>query len=203
MQIPKEDTRERILMEAEKIFLEKDFNKASMREIAVASRTGLSNIYNYFPSKDHIFAEIVKPVVRAFEEMLQEHHGHQGADIMEMYSESYFRYVVDEYLVLLHRHRKLLVLLLFRARGSSLERFREEFTDRSTLVVKRYFRDMKLKHPRVNVNVSDFMIHLHTVWMFTLFEELLMHKLKPKEVEQVIREYITFEVIGWRELIEI
>lgn len=203
MQRPKEDIRKRILVEAEKVFLVKGFNKASMRGIADASRIGLSNIYNYFPSKDSIFSEIVKPVIDAFEEMLQEHHGRHGADIMEMRSDTYFRYVVEEYIVLLGQHRRLLVLLFFRSRGSSYERFREDFTDKSTIVVKQYFQEMKQKYPRLNVNVSDFFIHLHTAWMFTLFEELIMHRLKPKEVEQVIREYITFEVCGWRELMEI
>lgn len=43
----------------------------------------------------------------------------------------------------------------------------------------------------------------HAAWMFTLFEELLMHRIRPRETERVIREYITFEITGWRELMKI
>lgn len=84
-----------------------------------------------------------------------------------------------------------------------LERFKEEFTERSTALVKEYFRDMKKKHPQMNVNVTDFSIHLHTAWMFTMFEELLMHRVAEEDLEKIVTEYITFEVTGWRELMKI
>ena len=95
---------------------------------------------------------------------------------MEMYSTEYLRYVIEEYMTLIQKHRKLLVLLFFHAQGSSLENFKENFTERSTSLVKEYFRDMKEKHPQMNINVTDFSIHLHTAWMFTMFEELIMHR---------------------------
>lgn len=203
MQIPKDDIRTDILRAAEKMFQEKGFLKTSMRDIAEGSWVGLSNIYNYFKGKDEIFRQVVSPVTRAFEAMLHEHHGRQGADILEMQSEAYFRHVVEEYIDLIHRHRPLLVLLLFRSQGSSLEKFKEEFTDRSTLLVKGYFRDMKQKHPRLDINITDFFIHLHTVWMFTMLEELIMHKVRQEELEKIITEYMTFEITGWRELMKI
>lgn len=203
MQIPKDDIRTDILRAAEKIFQEKGFLKTSMRDIAECSRVGLSNIYNYFKGKDEIFRQVVSPVTRAFETMLHEHHGRQGADILEMQSEAYFRHVVEEHIDLIHRHRPLLVLLLFCSQGSSLEKFKEEFTDRSTLLVKGYFRDMKQKHPRLDINITDFFIHLHTVWMFTMLEELIMHKVRQEELEKIITEYMTFEITGWRELMKI
>lgn len=203
MQIQKKDIRKRILQKAERIFLKKGFSKTSMREIAEASDIGLSNIYNYFSGKDDIFCSIVQPAVGAFELMLEEHHGHRGVDIMMMQSEAYFRYMVEEYLILLKKHHNQLRLLFFQARGSSLENFRENFTERSTAVVKLYFKEMKEKHPQLNIQVSDFFIHLHTAWMFTLFEELLMHRVPPEKLAQIIEEYITFEVIGWRELMKI
>ena len=55
MQYPKDDIQKEILKAAEKVFLENGFPKASMREIAQEAQVGLSNIYNYFKSKDDIF----------------------------------------------------------------------------------------------------------------------------------------------------
>lgn len=86
MQYSKDDIQKEILKAAEKVFLENGFPKASMREIAQEAQVGLSNIYNYFKSKDDIFCTVVRPVISAFERMLHEHHGRYGADIMEMYS---------------------------------------------------------------------------------------------------------------------
>ena len=83
-------------------------------------------------------------------------------------------------------------ILLFRAQGSSLERFRENYTDRSTELVKAWFASMQRKHPEINTAVSDFIIHLHTVWMFTMFEELLMHSVPRQEMEAILHDYILF-----------
>ena len=79
-----------------------------------------------------------------------------------------------------------------------------DYTDRSTELVKAWFASMQQKHPEINTAVSDFIIHLHTVWMFTMFEELLMHSVPRQEMEAIIlHDYILFEIQGWRAIIKI
>ena len=198
MQVLKEDIRGRILTIARQQFEKKGYSKTSMREIAESSSVGVGNIYNYFASKDELFREVVRPVLCALEAMLQEHHGIRGEDIMMMRSEKYLKSCIDEYVSLIDKHRSLMEILLFRAQGSSLERFRENYTDRSTELVK-----AQRKHPEINTAVSDFIIHLHTVWMFTMFEELLMHSVPRQEMEAILHDYILFEIQGWRAIIKI
>lgn len=94
-------------------------------------------------------------------------------------------------------------ILFFGAQGSSLEHFKAEFTDRATEQVKTWFKNNKENHPQMNIKVSDFMIHLHTVWMFTMFEEILMHKVSADEMPRIVEEYIKFEINGWRYILEI
>lgn len=196
MQTPKEEIRNSLLESAGKL-------KTSMREIARDAGVGLANIYNYFSSKDEIFRTVVQPVTLAFEQMAHSHHDSGGTDVLEMYAEPYLRKVTDEYVTLINSHRRKLEILLFRAQGSSLEDFRERYTDRTTAAVKEWLAGMKRRHPALNIAVSDFSIHLHTVWMFTLFEEIIMHRVKPREMKQVIAEYIRFETTGWKELMKI
>lgn len=203
MQTLKYSVQKDLLTTARAIFLRKGFQKTSMRDIAQASGICLSNIYNYFKSKDALFCAIVSPVVDALERMLDEHHGRAGADILEMRSEDYFRNVVREYVDLLTKHNTLLKLLFFRSQGSSLENYKETFADRSTQFVKQYFRTMKERHPEVNIEISGFYIHLHTVWMFALLEEIVRQRLKPKDIEPIITEYMTGEIFGWRKLMKI
>ena len=232
MQVLKEDIRGRILTIARQQFEKKGYSKTSMREIAELSGVGVGNIYNYFTNKDELFREVVRPVLCALEAMLQEHHGIRGEDIMMMRSEKYLKSCIDEYVslidkhrslmeillfraqgsslerfrenyTLIDKHRSLMEILLFRAQGSSLERFRENYTDRSTELVKAWFASMQQKHPEINTAVSDFIIHLHTVWMFTMFEELLMHSVPRQEMEAILHDYILFEIQGWRAIIKI
>ena len=203
MQVLKENIRSRVLTVARQQFGQKGYSKTSMREIAESASIGVGNIYNYFTNKDELFCEVVRPVLNALEAMLQEHHGIRGEDIMMMRSEEYLKSCIDEYVSLIDKHRGLMEILLFRAQGSSLEHFREDYTDRSTELVKEWFSSMQQKHPEINTAVSDFIIHLHTVWMFTLFEELLMHSVSRQEMESILHDYILFEIQGWRAIIQI
>lgn len=203
MQVLKEDIRSRILTVARQQFERKGYVKTSMREIAGLVGVGVGNIYNYFTNKDELFREVVRPVLHALETMLQEHHGTQGEDIMMMRSEQYLRSCIDEYVSLFDKHRTLMGILLFHAQGSSLECFREDYTCCSTELVKAWFAAMQQRHPGINTEVSDFIIHLHTVWMFTLFEELLMHSVPRQEMEAILHDYILFEIQGWKAIIKI
>ena len=188
---------------ARQLFGQKGYSKTSMREIAELAGVGVGNIYNYFTNKDELFHEVVRPVLHDLNAMVQEHHGIRGEDIMKIRSEEYLRASIDEYVSLIETHRELMMILLFRAQGSSLEHFREDYTDRSTELVKAWFSSMRQKYSGINTDVPDFIIHLHTVWMFTLFEELLKHPVPQKEIEAILHNYILFEIQGWRAIINI
>lgn len=198
MQTLKGDIRDRIVRAARRQFARQGYLKTSMREIAAASGVGVGNIYNYFPNKDAIFAETVRPVIASFERMLQRHHGDCGADMIRMTTEAYFVETVEEYKALVRNCRGLMYILFFRAQGSSLEHFREEFTDRAAQLVKEWLAGNRSRHPEANFEISDFSIHLHTVWMFSLFEEIVMHRIGWPEIERILSEYIRFEIQGWR-----
>ena len=203
MQVLKEDIRSRILTVAKQQFEQKGYSKTSMREMAELANVGVGNIYNYFRNKDELFREVVRPVLCALEAMLQEHHGIRGEDIMMMRTKKYLKSCIGEYVSLIEKYRSLMEILLFHAQGSSLEHFRENYTDRSTELVKAWFVTMQQKYPEINTAVSDFIIHLHTVWMFTMFEELLLHSVTQQEMEDILHDYILFEIQGWRAIIKI
>ena len=49
----------------------------------------------------------------------------------------------------------------------------------------------------------NFFIHLNTVWLFALLEELVLHHVKKEEMQKFIAEYIAFETAGWKELMNV
>nr|WP_294886920.1 TetR/AcrR family transcriptional regulator [Prevotella sp.] len=203
MQTLKSNIWEMILKAARGKFARKGFLKTSMRDIADAAGMGVGNVYNYFAGKDELFQAVVRPVTDEFKRLLEKHHGQSGRDALEMFSEAYFWDCVNEYVQLIDKYRTLMRILLFLAQGSSLETFREQFTNRATEQVKAWFADNKQKHPEINVAVSDFFIHLHTVWMFTLFEEMLMHNIQRQEIGRIVEEYVRFEIQGWKNIMNI
>lgn len=203
MQTQKEDIRDNIIMAAQTLFARKGYLKTSMRDIAGAAGVGIGNMYNYFSSKDELFRAVVRPVLEQFETMVQRHHGDHGRDAMSMTNENYWHEVINEYISLISKHCALMKILLLKAQGSSLEDYRRQFTDRATILVRKWFDDNKKRYPEININVSDFSIHLHTVWMFALFEEIIMHDVKPLEIRKIVEEYVGFEINGWKYILKI
>lgn len=202
MQTLKNDIRQKILDAGRREFSRKGFAKASMRAIALQVGVGVGNLYNYFPSKDRLFCAVLAPIISAFESMFERHHG-DYADAMDMIRDEYLYFAVSEYMNLLRGNRTLMKILFFGAQGSSLEHFKADFTDKATEQVKTWFRNNKELHPQMNIKVSDFMIHLHTVWMFTMFEEILMHKISAEEMPRIVEEYIKFEINGWKHILQL
>ena len=143
--------------------MQRGYLKTSMREIADAVDVGVGNLYNYFENKDELFCVILRPVSDALERMLQEHHGAKGADIMLICSEEYLKSAVDEYISLINKHGELMKILLFHSQGSSLETFREDYTNRSTEMVKTWFADYFLHNSDITFDFTkgsnDMIIH--------------------------------------------
>ena len=200
MQILKEDIRRSILTVARKEFAEKGYAKASMRHIASMVGVRVGNLYNYFASKDELFRAILSPVIDVLYTMLSNHHTDQN--VKSMLDEDYLARSVREYCSLLEGHRTLMKILLFKAQGSSLEHFKSEFTDRATEQVRQWIKCNEEANKDMRINISDFMIHLHTVGMFTMMEEILMHKIKQKDLQQVIDEYVKIEIFGWQRMFQ-
>ena len=207
MQIQKGYTRKQILKAAEQAFLQHGFAKTSMRTIARLSGVGVGNLYNYFPKgKDEIFRQIVGPLIQEMERMLYQHHDEQYAELFIDYlssgSKELLEQQIQEYLSLMRHHRQLMELLFFKAQGSSLEKFMDDFTDRCTEQVVRFMQRAELLRPEARLMCSPFTYHLHAVWMLTMFCEIIKHRLPPRETERVVQDYITFEHSGWRGLIK-
>ena len=203
MQTLKTDTRKRILQASKKLFLKKGFRETTTRDIAREAGINLSNLYHYFASKDELFRQLLKPATDTLEAMLNKHHGIKGEDILSMQEEGYVEATLEEYIDAIRKYRNLLKLLLFKSQGSSLEGYKEYYVEKATRLVIDWLKAMKAKHPEINTDVSDFFVHLNNVWMFTLLEEVLMHDLTEEEVRSVLSDYIQFEVIGWRKMIQI
>lgn len=203
MKLLNDDIRKKILHVAKEEFGQKGYLKSSMRDIARNVGISVGNTYNYFKSKDELFKAVVKPVILSFCLMLEEHHGLERSSLMDMLSEAYLRQVTSEYLTMIRKHRTLLGILLFKAQGSSLETFKEEYTDKATAQVKLWMSKEKERHKGMNIAVSDFFLHLHTVWMFTMIEEIIMHNIHGEDLDNTINEYIKFEINGWRYMFNI
>lgn len=204
MQIKKDYTREQIVEVARRTFLKRGYVKTSMRDIAAGVGIGVSNIYNYFKSKDELFRHIVSPLIIKLERMMREHHNvkDQGDFLCCATGQSNGMVGdhVREYMLLINNHRDELKLLLYQSQGSSLENFIDTYTDECTQLVLAFMNEFKRKYPEYGVTQTPFTYHVHTVWMFSFISEVIKHDLPVDEIRRALEDYIQFEFGGWRTL---
>lgn len=204
MQVKKDYTQVRIVEVSKGVFLQKGYAKTSMRDIAKRAGVGLSNIYNYFKSKDELFRQIVLPLILELERMMHEHHNVNNQDRFvrnatgdgdDMLGEN-----VKEYMLLINNHRDELKLLLYQSQGSSLENYIDTYTEQCTEMVIEFMTEFKRKYPDYGAIHTPFTYHVHMVWMFSFISEVIKHDLPADEIKHAIEDYITFEFSGWRAL---
>ncbi|WP_105615752.1 TetR/AcrR family transcriptional regulator [Vallitalea okinawensis] len=82
MQYKKEEVRNAILEQAENEFLEKGFEKASIRSIAKSAGTTIGNFYNYFSSKEAIFDALVEAEYTKFVYFINHHNDIERPDYL-------------------------------------------------------------------------------------------------------------------------
>ncbi len=203
MQTQKSDIRKTILRAARIDFMEKGFKDSSMRSISVRSGVGLSNIYNYFGSKDEIFREVLGGLLAAVDHLVKEHNSPESIDLYVLDSEKYIQSQILLFINLISKHKDDFNLLLFRSAGSSLENFREQYIDMHTGIGMEYINKTKEKYPFINTNISPFFIHTMSSWWMGIMSELVSHDLTDSELEQFIREYIAFGTAGWKRIMNI
>lgn len=205
MQVPKESLQDLISATARQAFLEQGFAKTTMRQIADRSGVCLSNLYNYFENKDALFASLVQPLIVELNGWVNHHYDVQYMHLFIDYLHGRNNELVDlqvkDYMRMIDTYRVPMTLLFFRAQGSSLEHFLDEFTDFCTQQVIVYMEQFARLYPEFRISCSPFTYHLHNVWMFNLLCELIKHDISPHETERVIHDFLRFEYIGWRDLI--
>ena len=129
---------------------------------------------------------------------------HTGRIIMMMRSEKYLKSCIDEYVSLISKHRSHDgESLLFRAQGSSLERFRENYTDRSTELVKAWFASMQQENIPKSIRLCPILSFICIRYGCSDVRGAIDAFRTPRqEMEAILHDYILFEIQGWRAIIK-
>lgn len=203
MQTQKSSLRNKIIETARQEFFKHGYKNSSMRLIAKKSDVGLSNIYNYFTNKEEILYEVLNPLLKALDNLMEEHNSSKSISLNVFTSEAYQYEHMKMFLHLITNFKMELRLLLFNVHGSSLESFREEYTEKHTQMGIEYMQKMKTKYPYINTNIPNFFIHTMSAWWLTIIGEVVDHNLSDKETEAFLTNYMIFSTAGWKQLMKV
>ncbi|MBE9481041.1 MAG: hypothetical protein IMY69_05020, partial [Bacteroidetes bacterium] len=99
--------------------------------------------------------------------------------------------------IFLDKHRSNLELLLFKSQCSEYENTKEKYIDLFTGLYLKQFALLRASNTGWNSNVSDWFIHNIISFYFNIINEIIMHDLTKKEMEQYAEEINLFLFHGW------
>ena len=204
MQVVKDNTRKLLLNTARKAFLQKGYKAVSMREISKLSGIGLSNIYNYFCSKDELLTVVLRPLLNEMDRMLERHNKPGGLSLDIFTSEDYIRGSLNEIMRIVTNYHQEIKLLFLYSQSSMYQDYLEKWIDRCTEKSVEYMDEMKRLHPELNTDISRFFLrYTSSCWIDMMKETALHEELSHEETERFLNEYVRYVTGGWKKLMNV
>ena len=204
MQVVKDNTRKLLLNTARKAFLQKGYKAVSMREISKLSGIGLSNIYNYFSSKDELLTVVLRPLLNEMDRMLERHNKPGGLSLDIFTSEDYIRGSLNEIMRIVTNYHQEIKLLFLYSQSSMYQDYLEKWIDRCTEKSIEYMDEMKRLHPELNTDISRFFLrYTSSCWIDMMKETALHEELSHEETERFLNEYVRYVTGGWKKLMNV
>ncbi len=165
-----------ILESARKEFLEKGFEKASLKDICLGAQVTTGALYKRYKGKEELFAAVVSDTVSELNAVYEKkqvtdfEHVSDGElikawDMDEEYMMWWFRFLYD-------RHDGF-VLLLRCAEGTAYSNFQHDWVEKMTKATYAYYREAyRRKLTLVSVSEDEMHILLSAFWA-TIYEPFI------------------------------
>jgi AcrR family transcriptional regulator len=196
MQYAKDEIRQRIIDVAREEFLEKGFEKASIRTITAKAKTSKSNLYNYFKDKDHMFYSVLEPTLTKIQNGLELAKSYSIANGVVAYTKEAQKHNAFMILEFVYENLADVKLLLFQAQGSSLESFKDKTIDTFADILCSW-----VKENAPNKKVSRFFVRCISSFYLSAIEQLIINGVSKEQVKQN-DEFICFIYYGWNGILQ-
>lgn len=204
MQVVKDNTRKLLLNTARKAFLQKGYKAVSMREISKLSGIGLSNIYNYFSSKDELLTVVLRPLLNEMDRMLERHNKPGGLSLDIFTSEDYIRSSLNEIMRIVTNYHQEIKLLFLYSQSSMYQDYLDKWIDRCTEKSIEYMWGMRERYPELNTDISRFFLrYTSSCWIDMMKVTALHEELSHEETERFLNEYVRYVTGGWKKLMNV
>jgi AcrR family transcriptional regulator len=192
MQILKDEVREEIEKAALEEFLAQGFEKAVMQSIAKRAKVSTSNIYNYFESKEKLFAAIVDPVYgqinRLMRGFMEFETGQSFTD--SNFIEKFIQTVAKSIAVFIKEYHLQLLLICDRSRGTKYERVKENLIN----FLEGHFTS-SLKGNQLNESAL-FIMHISATNLVEGLLEIVRHYRDDTRTDHFVNDFIGYHIRG-------
>lgn len=180
-------------------FLQKGFDKASLRTIAKNADVTVGAIYTRYKTKDILFVSLVSPLIEKIKAAFTEIKGDYFSENISTQENSMLKNMQIESDAILHilfDDYDRAKLLLCSSRGSSLENFFKMIVDKKIEETSLFFKSAGIE------NLSDNVIRLFVNAQFNMYFEIINEGYSLNEAKEMMNVAIVYHTGGWLSLID-
>ncbi|WP_169911652.1 TetR/AcrR family transcriptional regulator [Clostridium oryzae] len=193
------EKKEKLLICAKQEFLEKGYNKASLRDICKKAGVTTGALYFFFKDKEDLFATLVQePLDKLYAIMLKHYQGEmeqiqKGILGKDDHSEDID--AANQVVHYIYRYYEEFQLILTKSQGSRFE----NSIDRFVSITEQQYRLMANKFAQeLNIQqLDDYIIHWTSHMLIDVFVHMLTHKISEKEALKHMNLIIKYLINGW------
>lgn len=197
------ETKERLLISARAEFLEKGYQKASLRSICKNAGVTTGALYFFFQDKEDLFSNIVQPTIDRIQTIASKHVS-QELMLLQNILIADEDNVHDDYdaseqiLHMLYQNYDICQLILEKSQGSKYENIIDEFVD----IFEEGQRALAMEQAKLyNVKPpEDYIIHWVVHIEMDAYVHLLLHEKDEKKALQYMGKILQYLQYGWEAL---
>ncbi|MBR4224006.1 MAG: helix-turn-helix transcriptional regulator [Oscillospiraceae bacterium] len=183
-------------------FLEKGFEKASVRSIGQRAGMTSAGLYRHYADKEAMFASIVDPVIAKMDEWMQRHTDRKyplaDKDSDILFDET----MIDMIKKIVLPNKEDLYILLCRAQGTRYENFIHDQVEKYQPSLKDAIHHMRTLGYSVT-DISDDELHfLLSAYVTAIFEPII-HDYPDDMIEHYLDTINEFFMPGWKKIMGI
>lgn len=195
----KSGTLEKIIPCAKREFLDKGFERASLRKIAVDANMSAAGLYRHFESKEAMFDALVAPLVntylRNYEESMQ-----RSYELLDTEEIKKFWEVSEEeglqYINFIYDHFEEFKLLLTCSDGTKYQNFMHDISEMEVKEMARLMDELRSRGFTVKDISQDELHMLVSGYVASVFEVVIHDYPREKAIAQA-RTLMEFLYPGW------
>lgn len=195
------ETREKLIESARKEFLEKGYNKASLRKICADAGVTTGALYFFFQDKDALFGAIADEPYNELLAILKGHFAEDAALMEQPYEveEGDHDEFVEELVHHLYMHYDVFHMLLTKAQGSKYENVVDELAD---ILDETYLTMSDKMGSHFGGKANKAMIHWLTHMVLDAFIHMITHEKDETKALEHIKRVMNFITKGWTAAID-
>lgn len=196
-------THEKIIESGKRLFIEKGYERANLREICKGAGITTGAFYRHFKDKESLFSALVEPAIQGLREKYSIAEDKCFDYILEGSLEKVWNVsaeVLQEFINYMFDHFDCFKLLLQCSDGTKYVNFTDWMVEeeiKDTLKMYDILEEKGIEFNRISMKEIHMIVHSYYSCIF----ETVLHDYKREEALQCVNTLSTFFSEGWRKII--